>query len=143
MTRKVSAVVEEDDEEDAHENGFATANAGAISDEAYADEAPDRRPVQDEVFHDEDAQPRRFSNREPGGDNGDNGDEEEEIVDQLGGDAMDETPFRAQRSRRQYKIQEVIKRRQVHADPGGQGRARQQGRRPDHLSVAGRPLFAC
>ncbi len=84
-----------------------------ISDEAYADEAPERRPVQDEVFHDEDAQPRRFSNREPDGENGDNGDEEEEIVDQLGGDAMDETPFRAQRSRRQYKIQEVIKRRQV------------------------------
>jgi len=107
------AVVEEDDEEDAHENGFATANAGAISDDAYADEAPERRPVQDEVFHDEDAQPRRFSNREPDGENGDNGDEEEEIVDQLGGDAMDETPFRAQRSRRQYKIQEVIKRRQV------------------------------
>jgi ribonuclease E len=107
------AVVEEDDEEDAHENGFATANAGAISDEAYADEAPERRPVQDEVFHDEDAQPRRFSNREPDGENGDNADEEEEIVDQLGGDAMDETPYRAQRSRRQYKIQEVIKRRQV------------------------------
>ncbi len=107
------AVVEEDDEEDAHENGFATANAGAISDEAYADEAPERRPVQDDVFHDEDAQPRRFSNREPDGENGDNGDEEEEIVDQLGGDAMDETPYRAQRSRRQYKIQEVIKRRQV------------------------------
>ena len=64
-------------------------------------------------FDDEDAQPRRFSNREPDGENGDNGDEEEEIVDQLGGDAMDETPYRAPRSRRQYKIQEVIKRRQV------------------------------
>jgi ribonuclease E len=106
------AIVEEDDGSE-HENGFATANAGAISDEAYADEAPERRPVQDEAFQDEDAQPRRFSSQEPDGENGDNGDEEEEIVDQLGGDAMDETPFRAQRSRRQYKIQEVIKRRQV------------------------------
>ena len=46
--------------------------------------------------------------------NGENGEgEEEEIVEQLGGDAMDETPYRAPRLRRQYKIQEVIKRRQV------------------------------
>ena len=106
------AIVEEDDGAE-HENGFATANTGAISDEVYADEALERRPVQDDAFQDEDAQPRRFSNREPDGENGDNDAEEEEIVDQLGGDALDETPYRAQRSRRQYKIQEVIKRRQV------------------------------
>ncbi len=79
-----------------------------MSDEAYADEAPERHSAQDDA---EDSQPRRFSNREPDGDNGDG--EEEEIVDQLGGDAMDETPYRTQRPRRQYKIQEVIKRRQV------------------------------
>ncbi len=40
-------------------------------------------------------------------------DEEEEHVEQLGGDAMEEVPQRMHRSRRQYKIQEVIKRRQV------------------------------
>ena len=34
-------------------------------------------------------------------------------VEQIGGDAMEETPRRAPRLRRQYKIQEVIKRRQV------------------------------
>ena len=34
-------------------------------------------------------------------------------VEQIGGDAMDEAPRRAPRLRRQYKIQEVIKRRQV------------------------------
>ncbi|NBT96466.1 MAG: ribonuclease E/G [Methylocystaceae bacterium] len=39
--------------------------------------------------------------------------EEEDAVEHIGGDAMDETPYRASRSRRQYKIQEVIKRRQV------------------------------
>jgi len=39
--------------------------------------------------------------------------EEAEIVEQLGGDAMEELPNRAPRLRRQYKIQEVIKRRQV------------------------------
>ncbi len=43
----------------------------------------------------------------------DEDDEEEEHVEQLGGDAMEELPVRSHRSRRQYKIQEVIKRRQV------------------------------
>ena len=43
--------------------------------------------------------------------NGDNG---EEIVESVGGaDALEEVPDRAPRYRRQYKIQEVIKRRQV------------------------------
>jgi ribonuclease E len=41
-------------------------------------------------------------------------DEEEEIVESVGGDdAMEEVPDRAPRHRRQYKIQEVIKRRQI------------------------------
>jgi len=51
-----------------------------------------------------------------GGDNGgeNGGDEEAEIVESVGGaDAMEEVPDRAPRYRRQYKIQEVIKRRQV------------------------------
>jgi ribonuclease E len=48
-------------------------------------------------------------------DGADNGDaEDEEIVESVGGaDAMEEVPDRAPRYRRQYKIQEVIKRRQV------------------------------
>ncbi len=41
------------------------------------------------------------------------GDDEGEAVEQIGGDAIDEAPRRAPRLRRQYKIQEVIKRRQV------------------------------
>ncbi|MGB8278680.1 MAG: Rne/Rng family ribonuclease [Methylovirgula sp.] len=44
------------------------------------------------------------------------GEEDEEIdeeVEQIGGDAMEEMPMRTHRIRRQYKIQEVIKRRQV------------------------------
>ena len=41
------------------------------------------------------------------------GGEEGEPVEVIGGDAMDETPRRVQRPRRNYKIQEVIKRRQV------------------------------
>jgi len=40
--------------------------------------------------------------------------EEEEVVESVGGDdAMEEVPDRAPRPRRQYKIQEVIKRRQI------------------------------
>ena len=40
-------------------------------------------------------------------------DDEADQVEHIGGDAMEEVPFRASRPRRQYKIQEVIKRRQV------------------------------
>jgi ribonuclease E len=43
----------------------------------------------------------------------DEAEDEEDHVEQIGGDAMDETPYRAPRLRKQYKIQEVIKRRQV------------------------------
>jgi ribonuclease E len=52
------------------------------------------------------------SENDDGGENGDG--EEEEIVESVGGaDAMEEVPDRSPRHRRQYKIQEVIKRRQV------------------------------
>src|SRR5712671_6093985 len=50
--------------------------------------------------------------REAHGNGGDG--EEEEIVESVGGaDAMEEVPDRMPRLRRQYKIQEVIKRRQI------------------------------
>ena len=51
-----------------------------------------------------------------GADNGDaeDGENGEEIVESVGGaDALEEVPDRAPRYRRQYKIQEVIKRRQI------------------------------
>ncbi len=59
-----------------------------------AREKRSRRPSRDEDHDDEDH-------------------DEEEHVEHIGGDAMDEAPFRVVRPRRQYKIQEVIKRRQV------------------------------
>jgi ribonuclease E len=57
-------------------------------------------------------------NLAPNGDHGDDDDDAdeapEEIVESVGGaDALEEVPDRAPRYRRQYKIQEVIKRRQV------------------------------
>ena len=74
------------------------------------------------AVEDEEAQAREFLHREqnggaasgPEGEHGEHGEhEDEDLVEQLGGDAMDETHYRAPRLRRQYKIQEVIKRRQV------------------------------
>jgi ribonuclease E len=63
--------------------------------------------------HDEAPAAHRAAREEAGAENGDT-DEEEEIVESVGGaDAMEEVPDRAPRHRRQYKIQEVIKRRQV------------------------------
>lgn len=51
---------------------------------------------------------------EGNGHDGEHHDEEEEVVDTVGGaDAMEEVAERTPRYRRQYKIQEVIKRRQV------------------------------
>jgi ribonuclease E len=56
---------------------------------------------------------RSGSDDHDGADNGD-AEDAEEIVESVGGaDAMEEVPDRAPRYRRQYKIQEVIKRRQV------------------------------
>ncbi|MDB5651363.1 MAG: RNAse, partial [Hyphomicrobiales bacterium] len=51
--------------------------------------------------------------RESDDDHHDDEEHEEEHVEHIGGDAMEELPNRGVRLRRQYKIQEVIKRRQV------------------------------
>jgi ribonuclease E len=56
---------------------------------------------------------RRSESDEHESDEHESDEEEEEHVEQLGGDAMEEIPVRAHRARKQYKIQEVIKRRQV------------------------------
>ncbi len=59
----------------------------------------------------DDAEPEARSPDRPSAD--EDGEDEDEHVEQLGGDAMEDIPTRPQRYRRQYKIQEVIKRRQV------------------------------
>jgi ribonuclease E len=56
------------------------------------------------------------TSRRPAGPGSNTGDEEEDEageIEHLGGDAMEEMPVRSYRHRKQYKIQEVIKRRQV------------------------------
>ena len=50
---------------------------------------------------------------EPSAQDGGTGTDEEAPVEQLGGDAMEDATYRAPRLRRHYKIQEVIKRRQI------------------------------
>jgi ribonuclease E len=91
---------------DSHENhaphrlatdpeGFAIVEDGAESGQGPVEaEVESRRREQPPVEDDED-------------------DEEDEQIEQIGGDAMEEVPMRPHRQRRQYKIQEVIKRRQV------------------------------
>ncbi len=83
-----------------------------------ADHAPDHVDDTHEAPHgietfggtgDEDDAPKRHSRK-----GGDDGHEAPPAIEHLGGDVMEELPRRVQRnSRKQYKIQEVIKRRQV------------------------------
>lgn len=102
--------VAESTSEDAVENTapltFETVETAAgetaeSDDESEASDVEARKPSEDEGAED--------------GDDEENGEEAEEQPEQLGGgDALDDMPERPQRhSRRQYKIQEVIKRRQI------------------------------
>jgi len=98
-----------------------------IADPAAADTtvAPEAAPFESTADHESEAAvdgseaPLAHSGAEDRSDNGDsedaeNGENGEDIVESVGGaDALEEVPDRAPRYRRQYKIQEVIKRRQV------------------------------
>ncbi|MDP1865988.1 MAG: Rne/Rng family ribonuclease, partial [Bradyrhizobium sp.] len=118
----VSAVVEasaaaaatEVHEEPVHDERFhaehAEENAAHAEDAARAEQAGDEPAASP---HDEHAaQPQGDELHDDEEDEDD--DAEEEVVESVGGDdVMEEVPERAFRPRRQYKIQEVIKRRQV------------------------------
>jgi len=93
--------------------GFGVVEAG---EEAVAEveqverdhEAKARRQDERDEQHDRERE-------EEGGEHAQDEEHEDEgdHVEHIGGDAMEEVPYRHSRSRRQYKIQEVIKRRQV------------------------------
>jgi ribonuclease E len=88
----------------------------ASEDQAHADEAPSAEHVDgDQAAPHEDEHAAAPQRDEPHEDEEDDGEEaEDEIVESVGGDdVLEEVPERAFRPRRQYKIQEVIKRRQV------------------------------
>ncbi|MGB6175321.1 MAG: Rne/Rng family ribonuclease, partial [Methylocella sp.] len=78
---------------------------------------PAAKPEHSETaFASEGALPTDAATPEPGelgGDTGDEGEDEAAEIEHLGGDALEEMPARPHRQRKQYKIQEVIKRRQV------------------------------
>jgi ribonuclease E len=88
----------------------------AFENEAHADDAPlaEHANVEQAASHDGE-HALAPQGEEPRDDEEDEGEEaEEEIVESVGGDdVLEEVPERAFRPRRQYKIQEVIKRRQV------------------------------
>lgn len=102
---------------------FAPAVAESATEDAVENAAPltfetVETTAADEADSANDSEASEIEARKPSQDEGDdeeNGDEAEEQPEQLGGgDALDDMPERPQRhSRRQYKIQEVIKRRQI------------------------------
>ncbi len=97
----------------AHEHAHET----AADDQPHYHEADEARPVEtahDDLKHDEPRRDDEHHDDDAHDDEGDDdGEHEEEHVEQIGGDALEEFNTRAPRLRRQYKIQEVIKRRQV------------------------------
>jgi ribonuclease E len=97
----------------AHDDGeheeHARENAAHADDAPHAEHAADGSTVSDH------AEPAAAEHGDEPHDDEDEGDDaEEEVVESVGGDdVLEEVPERAFRPRRQYKIQEVIKRRQV------------------------------
>jgi ribonuclease E len=108
----ISEALREAPEDGAHEDGAHEDHA----DETSADEVAAENAAHAGYASEQHAAP---SEEHAAGDveepHDDEGDEaEEEVVESVGGDdVMEEVPERAFRPRRQYKIQEVIKRRQV------------------------------
>jgi ribonuclease E len=111
-----AAEAREDDDEHARHEEHAHENA------AHADDAPHAEDGGEQVEHaggetvgsDQAGQAPALRGSEDHDDEDEGEDAEEEVVESVGGDdVMEEVPERAFRPRRQYKIQEVIKRRQV------------------------------
>ena len=79
-----------------------------------AEPAPEPAVAEEAETAEAAAEPAADGNEEAAARGEDEDGEEEEVVESVGGgDAMEEVPERMPRLRRQYKIQEVIKRRQI------------------------------
>ncbi len=114
----ISEALREAPEDGAHEDGAHEDDAleDHAGDEASADEVAAENAAHAAYASEAHAAPPEEhaagDGEEPHDDEGDEA--EEEVVESVGGDdVMEEVPERAFRPRRQYKIQEVIKRRQV------------------------------
>lgn len=91
-----------------------SADSNAGDDTTENDDKPTQMSAEVEADEISEPAPRRNKRRNGGGDNS-NDDSEEDSVESVGSeDAMEEVPTRSQRKpRKQYRIQEVIKRRQI------------------------------
>jgi ribonuclease E len=103
------------DAEALEERAQDTSEEDARENQAHAEDAPRGEAAADEPAGSEHAVAVAAPEGEEVGDDDDEGEEaEEELVESVGGDdVLEEVPERPFRPRRQYKIQEVIKRRQV------------------------------
>ncbi len=101
------------DAEDASDDqlGIDFAPEGSFKEEPPADAADAVSAKPDAEQNGENEPQARTEDRR--GDADEDAEDEDEQVEQLGGDAMEEVLSRPRRYRKQYKIQEVIKRRQV------------------------------
>jgi ribonuclease E len=97
-----------------HSTAAPDGATAASASESVAGEASEVPAEASEGPGEEDTGPRETAAQNDQADNGDDDEAVEEVVESVGGaDALEEVPDRAPRYRRQYKIQEVIKRRQV------------------------------
>ncbi len=88
------------------------AQADAHAEEAHSRDVHSQDGAAHDEHHEDHPVEARDSDESDDEEDDEERDEEAEAVEQIGGDEFEET-FRAPRLRRQYKIQEVIKRRQV------------------------------
>ena len=104
------------DAEEPHDQAAESPATAEATGERAETEHPESSEA-DQSAHDHPAETAEAAASNEAREHDDNGEDEEaaeEIVESVGGaDAMEEVPDRAPRYRRQYKIQEVIKRRQV------------------------------
>lgn len=113
----VAEAHEEEEEEHAHHDEHARENAAHADDAPHAEDGgaePHEHAGEAHAAapHDEHAAANGEEHHDDEDEEGE--DAEEELVESVGGDdVLEEVPERAFRPRRQYKIQEVIKRRQV------------------------------
>ncbi len=102
----------EDDAHESHAGDEATADEVAAENAAHAGYASEQHAAHQEHAAASDEVHAAVDGEEVHDDEGDEA--EEEVVESVGGDdVLEEVPERQFRPRRQYKIQEVIKRRQV------------------------------
>ncbi|MGL5363207.1 MAG: Rne/Rng family ribonuclease, partial [Bosea sp. (in: a-proteobacteria)] len=101
------------DGEAASENASQENDAELTAADSSENEAPQAEQAADDAQHaDENGQEDESNGAEHNADEAHH--EEQDQVEQVGGDAMDDVPDRPRQfNRRQYKIQEVIKRRQI------------------------------